>query len=72
MRNPHCEERLSPDLYHRYTAHLRLQQDGALIKIDQEDLETVVPQVTFCLLCVYLLVYLHTLHVSHSYLANLP
>ena len=30
----------------RYVAHLRLNQDGVLIKIDQEDLETVVPQVS--------------------------
>jgi len=29
----------------KYTAHLRLNQDGVLIKIDQEDVETVVPQI---------------------------
>lgn len=29
----------------KYTAQLRINSDGALIKIDQDELETVVPQV---------------------------
>ena len=32
-------------LVDRYTAHVRLNIDGALLKLDQDDLETVVPQV---------------------------
>ncbi|KAL1520526.1 hypothetical protein AB1Y20_022103 [Prymnesium parvum] len=29
----------------KYTAHVRMSSDGALVKLDQDDLETVVPQV---------------------------
>jgi len=29
----------------RYSGHVRMHSDGALVKLDQDDLETVVPQV---------------------------
>ena len=31
-------------LVDRYTAHVRMHEAGKLIKLDQEDLETVIPQ----------------------------
>jgi len=36
----------------RYTAHVRMKSDDALLKLDQDDLETVVPQVGSAVLIV--------------------
>ena len=40
---PHSCSPRRPSICYRYTAHVRAHDDGTLIKLDQEELETVIP-----------------------------